>query len=385
MAKKINAFLYIIIPAMLFVLCLRAPAALAAGATSVWVNGVELTASAPYWENGSATASGTEPAGGYNAYFNSATATLTLNDAVVNTPSVVAGMGTNMSLIHAQGDISVTLSGANAITFSGNEVDEIYGFVAMGALTINGDGSADVHIVNDNAETKTAAIWGVLGLTVHSGTLSVLAGNGESSYGLYSDGDILFEGGEAQLKTVGLYSISIFSTAGDAVLSGGKITATSETNGMYGIGVFAEQVYMAGMEGSFTAYGTGNVYGMANRTNEVVYTGGDFTFSGSTSAMGCSLSDTDPPAYLLGNATVKVSLYTDGSLPAVWTAATGARLVSNMLVTSDFHYARIYTADSVSPQTGDASRPWLWAGIAGLCLVLGAAGILAKRRSGKRV
>ena len=77
----------------------------------MFVNDVELTSAAPYWQNGSATAAAAPPAGGWNAYFDAAASSLTLRDAVIDTMHVWSNP--EEALVYANGDVTVTLLGYN--------------------------------------------------------------------------------------------------------------------------------------------------------------------------------------------------------------------------------------------------------------------------------
>lgn len=175
-------------------------------AEAVWVDGVWLSSEAPYWKNGDTTASNT--AEDYNAYFDAATGTLTLKDAVV---TGVEADGDNVG-IYAEDCLTVTLEGRSTV-IGGTAADgQSFGVYNDKILTING-----------------------------SGTLTALGGAAEYSFGVYAeialevfgDAAVTAAGGQASGVSSGL------GCGGDSItISGAKVTAVGEHIGVNGDIIF---------------------------------------------------------------------------------------------------------------------------------------------------
>lgn len=383
--KAIYKGLLVTVILLLLAVCL-APAALAAPASNVWVNGVQLTAAKPYWKNGSATASATEPAGGANAYFNVSDGTLTLNNAVIN--RAIAFMATN-GLVCADGSLSLLLKGTSTLSWNSNSLQYLEGIITNGALSISGDGSVSIQILNTHAGGGVTAITTYGSLTVSSGSISSTLQAASTAHGLYAFGNVLFAGGEAVLVTRSSNTDGVAAIASEFRMTGGRLSVKAEgisaTAGTVAIGLYCNTPVLAGGTASFTATGlAARQSGLQYRLDTVIHSGGTFTFVGGTSAL-LNDSVTTSIQYLLSDESlVFASKSADGSAQLRWISDADGILTSLLLVPtmSEFHYA-LFTVPIDEPQTGDVARTGLWTGMMGLSL-LAVAGLetLRRRRQG---
>ena len=152
-------------------------------AQTVTVGEVELTSEAPYWKNGDNSDSGaTGTTSDYNAYFDAATATLTLRNAVVTG----AVKNSDNYGIYAVGNLTVALEGSSTVT-GGEAANNSYGVYSRDSLTISGGGS----LVATGGEATNACSYGVYGsgsVSITGDHTTVTATGGEttsgSSYGV---------------------------------------------------------------------------------------------------------------------------------------------------------------------------------------------------------
>jgi len=326
------------IMAMLLALFFMLPGAMAAGATSVTINGQTLSATNTTTTDG-------------HAVFNAATSTLTLNGAHYENLSYV---GDDIHLLYANGDLTINLVGSNSLKVEPDNMfgseNKVYGIrVADGGLTINGSGSLSVTLEHWVPLFGIyVGSYGQSNFTMESGTLSVRCTSTESAV---------------------------------AALTAGLVT-------------------MKGGTGSFYAKSTDDfAVAMEFREEWLNYTGGTFTFISDNTNGGTDYyalyytGELNDPAYHITDGEVHVSQYPDGSDPSLWTSDTqSGRLASNRSGLSTFHYVRfsstlpeptpIVTATPALtaeiPQTGDSAAPWLWAGLL-LCALLGIAGLAVVR------
>ncbi len=381
--KAIHRGIIAIVFASMLVVCLAIPAALAAPATSAWINGVMLDAGTPYWKNDNTTYA-TEPASGWNAYFNAATGTLTLNNATI---TAAAPLLTSHGLVCADGDLSLVLRGASTISWDNNTYDLINGIVAGGTLAISGDGSVNIQIRNTAANGSSIAVLSYGNMAVASGSISSTLRAENTVYGLYALGNILFAGGQTVIDAKAPGVTGVMATSSEFRMTGGSITVNAE--GTAGIAatnthaLFCATPVLEGGSGSFTVYGLAEYQsGLYYNSDTLSYSGGTFIFAGSTSAL-LSYGSHASLHYNLNNAAlVYASKYTDGRSPILWKSDADGILTSLLLIPSmsDFKYVR-FTQPVDQPQTGDRRTPWLWMGIA-LCVLLGMTGrmITARRK-----
>jgi len=343
---------------LVFALCMAAAHALAANATTVYVNGAELTSATPYWENGGGSGSATEPVGGWNAYFDTSTAipTLKLDGAVINSPYISENY---RYLIHADGDIILTLTGSSTLSYSGNASRSLMGIHTSDDLVIaeaaGETGSLTVNITNTNDGYGTA-------------------------YGIHADYDLTIESGTVNINTNSMYlAYSISATR--FYMTAGSVAATASAPDE-GTALRFCDAYITGGEGRFESV---NDYGLAwfADGHDFSVTGGHMIFSSANNAAlyfathNSVLPDSSVPIW--------VSTDSGGAGKAVWDSSIG-RLASNYNGYSGYKYVEFSETGVVSPQipqTGDAQTPWLWL-CAGLIALLGAAGTTMLLRRKRR-
>ena len=139
MMKKKRSGLTVVLFIALLLLCIPAPPACAAGATSVWVNNLELTALTPYLADGAVAPSSSAPITGGYAHMNYATSTLTLNNMHLDTFHLQSYGG----LVFANGDLKVSLVGANILQSTILNTGTYIGMYVQGLLTVTGSGKRD--------------------------------------------------------------------------------------------------------------------------------------------------------------------------------------------------------------------------------------------------
>ena len=134
LSKKVLSILLAIVilasmfPAMVF----------AANATEVIIGnsthlGIKLNAAKPYWKNGENSA--TTDSVGYNAYFDSATGTLTLNNVNITDYYDEPSYHTYSGIRVESGDLKIVLNGTNLIDISTYTCSNI----AAGIYIVSGD------------------------------------------------------------------------------------------------------------------------------------------------------------------------------------------------------------------------------------------------------
>jgi hypothetical protein len=188
--------------------------------------------------------------------------------------------------------------------------------------------------------------------------------------------DFQYTGGEIDIYTEASRSYGVFTNYGLLRMTGGKLTVTAVSSNGFAYALRCEAVSLEGGYARFSAYGPNDAYGLLYRAGTPDVTGGHFKLIGATSAMyreylGQEL--TEPAAGMY----VYVSGQTDGSGRSMWTSPADGVLTAASGVPSPFHYAEFID----TPLTGDSAHPWLWAGLAGLCLAVFAGMIIRRRRS----
>ena len=209
-------------------------------------------------------------------------------------------------------------------------------------------------------------------IKIESGTLSAQVGGYGQVFGIDSYFDILISGGSITLNCEGLYAIAVLAQTGDFTMSGGSITATSNTE-INAMGLSAGNITLENGEGVFSGFGADNSEGGYIHTagGAISVLGGHFIFKGSTSAIRAADSTYTTS---LNGITTYVSSSSSGSGKSLWETAADGVLVKSPAAVSPFRYAEFIGPDP--PQTGDGQAPWLWLGVAGLCLLL-AAGMMS--------
>ena len=202
------------------------PATVSADSTdSITVDGVTLDAGAPYLANGASTTCADRPDSGGDAFYDAATGTLTLHNAVISG----AASDTHNYGIYSESDITVALEGSSRITA---------GDAATSAFQWRGDSKG---IFLNNAALTVSS----------SGSLTVRSGKGASSYGIYAQGvtikgtvEVSITAGCADASAPGVcYSCAIFSGwEACSIYGGANVTAaggTTESENAKSIGIHA--------------------------------------------------------------------------------------------------------------------------------------------------
>ncbi len=380
--KTMHKFILTTILLLLLVACFAVPGALAAPASSVCINSVTLNAVTPYWKNDNTTYA-TEPASGWNAYFNAPTGTLTLKNAVINTPSAFL---TAYSLVCANGDLSLVLSWYQH-DFGGNSntQEDICGITIQGMLSISGDGSADIQIVNTHASGTAVAVFKLLQSDAR------LRQDREYGAGGFHCARIVFYaecfdcgragGGQHQGAQYHGCLLERLRVPHDGRQHYGKSRGNGRNRHVRHMGFCsAPSLILRAVPAASRPMDPDGIYpGLCYSTDTLSYSGGTFTFTGPTSALLNNGSSTAINYSLNDDALVYASKSTSGTAPILWESDADGILTSLLLVPSmsEFLYVR-FTQPVTPPQTGDVQTPLLWTGIA-LFVLLGAAGL--KRRT----
>ena len=363
---------------LLVLLCLAFSAASAADATEVYVNNVKLDADYPYWVNNAIVATATEPAGGYNAYFNTAAATLTLLDASVNTVYTFDS-NTEESLVHANGDLTVLLAGTNTLSYSSAADTNLYGIYVPGVLTVTGSGSVDMQLQNTNQDTyRVCAIFSITDIYIQGGRFTIDVEAPDYGYGFISqNADMVYSGGYAEVVVSSRASRVVYIRNGSFRMTGGTIRGTISSFSGGSRGFAALNAYLEGGTAVIRALG-GTARGLhvySDGSGELSVSGGDFTFIGDDVAL--RFGDNAVSVDIADIVEVYVSEAVSGSNLRRWYSAAQGELAMTTTLNSPFKYVR-FVVPVNAPQTGDGSTPWMWTGIA-LCALLFAAGVAAPR------
>ena len=189
--------------------------------------------------------------GAENSTWDSTTKTLTLNGVNFTT--------TNPTAMILPAGATINLVGENTITStnSDTEQDMSFGILAVGNLTIEGDG-----------------------------TLTVTGGATDGSYGsrgIYAYGTVKIEGGTVNANGGGNANSSVAIEAGTVEIKAGTVTATGRKATSDSTGIYAGVVAISG--GTVTATGDEATndysYGISAH-NDVTISGGDVTATAST-------------------------------------------------------------------------------------------------------
>ncbi|GEM_PF-2752685 len=129
----------------------------------VWINGVKLTSSNPYWKNGdSEKCTGTSKS--YNAYYDRDKRQLTLNNAVINK---VYHDTFDDCLIYVNGDITVNVKGSNKFAYI-TEEQTIHGLMSSGSMTVSGNGSISMSLSTSGFLDNVIGIYAYDTLTINN-------------------------------------------------------------------------------------------------------------------------------------------------------------------------------------------------------------------------
>ena len=370
--KRAISTLSAVILAVFFLWIPAAPCASAAGGTDVWVNNVYLSTGSPYWKNGDLPASADD----WNAYYDDSTSTLTLKDAVI-TNAYTAPSGA--ALIFADGPLHLVLTGASTLSRTETVSPTLNGVCALGALTVSGSGSLEIALSDPVALSTVSGLVSADTITVNAGSQSINIG-GRFTFGLSALFGLVIAGGDTEIEANGSeQSILLYVDNGGFRMSGGTFWGAALSD-VSAAGIASLGVVFTGGEGEFYAQSAGFAVGLFNLNPVLYVSGGHFKFAGDTWALTAPISSSDPLDLRLNNVKTYVSETADSFAKRLWTSEADGRLVTTIGNFSPFLYAEFQgTGITAAPQTGDVSRPWLWAGIALLSL-LGAAGLAAARR-----
>ena len=364
---------------LLILLCLAFSAASAADATEVYVNNVKLDADYPYWVNGSLAALAAKPAGGYNAYFNAAAATLTLQGASIDTVYII-GFYSEESLVHANGDLTVILAGTNTLSYSSAADRYLYGISGDGDLTVTGSGSVDIQLRNTSAGNgRTCAILSGNNLYIQGGRFSIDVEGPEYGYGFISESaDMVYAGGYAEVVVSSRASRVLYIRSGSFRMTGGTIRGTISSVSGGSRGFAAVDAYLEGGTAVIRALG-GTARGLhvySDGSGTLSVSDGDFTFIGDDVAL--RFGDNAVSVNIADIVEVYVSEAVSGSNLERWYSAAQGELAMTTTLSSPFKYVR-FVAPVDMPRTGDNAVPCLWAGIA-LCALIISAGLTGRMR-----
>ncbi|HPF88637.1 MAG TPA: LPXTG cell wall anchor domain-containing protein [Candidatus Limiplasma sp.] len=386
--KQSRMKIFAIILAVALLPWLALPAATAAGCTSVIVNSVELSAQWPYWKNGDTVHSQLLADGEWNAYFDAATSTLTLYNAVIDTVPILESH-MYLGMIYAYGDLNIVLTGDSTMAYDNDTYyGTLFGVHIIGSVTFSGAGSLDINLVNLFHQQEyygSVYVSTVIGsISILSGQLSIFAQGARDSFGLLLEDTLLIAGGDTTIKTVGATSRALGFAGSSFRMTGGRLTAVAEATGAYAYALETDSISLDGGEGRFTARNTGEgtAYGAVFTGDPFSFSNGHFIFSGQDTAL--RYTGIGSAGFVLNDGKVYVSQLADGSGADRWYTNADGILASTASDPSPFRYVEflLYTP---SPQTGDTQTPWLWIGlaaaaVAGIAVLII---VLRKKPSGK--
>ncbi len=350
-------------------LCLPLPHALAAGAAEVLINQATLTAATPYWANGAASAQAT--LSNWNAYFDAATSTLTLKNAVINTLSNKSYQG-NLAYggVMGDGDYTLTLLGDSSITYSGtpgSDPTNMFGVFAWGRLTVQGSGTLDIR---QSTSRIVTGLYSYLSMTLNGGVITMdLDGTVRSDALVARFEEILVTGGQVTAACEGgIYCKGLYAWDGMFRITGGSLTftANSTTGSSYGIDAYS--ISLEGGTIQSKATGTGDTRGLYYHTGALDLVACNAVFTGDKIAIMRGYS-AEPFTALPAEMNVYAAAGTDGSGKWPWYSPADGELTPRTYSAADA--LRYVEFSPIVPQTGDAAMPWLWAGVALIMLIAG--------------
>ncbi len=365
---------------MLVLLCLPPSAAMAADAVEVWVNNVQLSASSPYWKNGNEPASESD----WNAHFDAATATLTLQDAQINTLHTVSS--SYAALIYAEGDLTLNLDGSNTLQYttgsgSGN-INAIY--IRSGSVSVTGSGQLDIQMDIDGTGSSRG-IYAERDITIQSGIINIRMVHDVVLYGIDAYGNLLISGGTISITgQADLYSG--LGAGGDYFRMTGGSVEVDVRGDIVANGIEATEVFLEGGTGSFLASGAPyGSYGIRVEDNTLNVLGPQFVVYGARAAIYFRLYHGGSPTYnLLNSYYIVVSENAGYEECKLWHSEADGILGTSRYGNSSFRYVEftdvLPDCLRAAPQTGDDSAPLLWAGIALLMIAVAMAYSRAMKR-----
>ena len=383
--RRLSAFFC----ALALILCLIPTSVQAANATRVYVGGVELNTTNPYLANGSATATNTQPTSGGYAYFDSSTATLTLNNASITESHINAD---GRYGIYADGDLNISLVGTNSIA---GESDASYNYFGIktdssGNLTLDGTGS--LLVTSSTAAANNAeAVEGIRAggkLTINGGNITAKAG--VSNYGarfcdaivagdniIINGGTVNAIGGKSNGDLSGGSSSGILSF-GSTTINGGTVNASGgsapevESYGIFSNSTISITGGTVNISGDLTAN-----YSSGLQCSVFSMTGGVLSATGKTVALHSINSSTITIAPM--NGSVEYNAKESTFLPATWDANAKKYYIGNTEAKT-LLIGRAPVGVPSAVNTGDDSGTLLWTGIMIISLLSLASGIVFKQK-----
>ncbi len=371
--KKTTRISIVLILILVLILAMITTAAAGPGGSDVYVNNTLLSITTPYWKNGNAPASASD----WNAHFDSATNTLTLKNAVIDT---IYNTINGDFLVRSFDDLILVLEGTNTLRRSGAYTGATYGINSGGDLTIRGSGTLDILLKDSTTHATVTGINTTGNLTMQSGKSILAIESGEEAFAVTCMGTLLFSGGQMTIETKGERAYSVFEAYGFR-MTGGSIAATSESTATDAAGMAGSAVALEGGEGIFKAFGAGKAIGLLFQ-DPITVSGGHFVFAGNSS--GLDYFDTSEPVYNITGLSVYTSQDISGSGKKLWTSSAVDGLLSSYTgAGSPFRYVEFGIMSKVAaPQTGDSARPLQWVYMMGCSLLLAMTAVKARRRTG---
>ncbi len=355
-----------------FALLIPHAAAAPGPAVEVYVGGVELDAATPYYQNGSSTAFASSPAGGWNAYFDAAAATLKLQNIEITDLTFLQGSTTEKSFIEIYGNAALELIGDNKLLFVGSPAagpDFAYGVYVYGDLSVRGSGSLSIAIQSKNS---VYGMYSLYGLYFYDGSMTLRL-QSSVSRGIVAT-VVIIDG--AQID-VGVEGVECFGVSGeDLTLKSGTLDVNVESTYSFAYGVVAIALSLQGGRMETDAFGTGETCGLYYQDGTLEASGGQFVMSGETSAIAHGKNGTDIQSPAAGME-IFVSADRAGSIKTQWFSPADGSLTYANGTPSPFLYVEF---SPIYPQTGDGRTPVLWAGIALGILFLAAGTFFAAGR-----
>jgi LPXTG-motif cell wall-anchored protein len=286
------------------------------------------------------------------------------------------------SFLWADGDLVIELTGTNVLTYSGSAYTSIFGLGCDGTLTIRdgsglGTGQLTISITNSDFHYEVHGISAGGGIVMESGRLGVILYHPTRAFALQAVTGISIQGGQTSLiissPTAYAMDCSVFS------LSGGIVQTTVNGMGSDSCALRFNSAQFSGGYGLFSTVeaGVGAIWNQPD-TGTFTYSGGQVIFSGGDGALTFITSNIITPAV---TGYIFVSEYPSGLDPVLWDA-TMDPLANRTLYVSPYTYVALFPAAQL-PHTGDTGTPWLWAGIAGLAVLIAAGAYLFIRRKRK--
>lgn len=357
------------------------PVGALAKASDVVIDSVDLYSGNPYWKNGNLIGSESD----WNVYYDAANKTVTMKNAVIERDDD----SNYLSLIQFWTDITLILEGENSIGFTGKSDGMIRLIEANNNLTITGSGS--LKLLNKPTGTDGSA-YGIEvegSLTINSGAIYTECEADYSGLAILAYGNLTVAGGSLTLRAAGKQAFGL-AGAGDWLRISGGVIDSRVTPGSneFSAALFAINPQFTGGEGTFINAGDMDHFGLVVAGDDARFTAGHHIFAGNAAGiyMGFELKKDYTPRIgeftLADGPTVYVSAVRSGDGKTLWLSDAEGSLFASDIMVSPFRYVELISAEYLPPNTGDNAAPWLWAGVIGLCLLLGvSASMYCRKRS----